>query len=183
MHPDQERALRRLQEELARPLEPLDWLFEFLALAGVLAAAWLAAANWAQLPDRFPVHFDLTGKPDRFGRPAELLELIGVQLALYAVLTAVLFIMPRLPARWVNAPMATEHNAPRLARILRLNLRGLKVVLTWLFTYIAWRSILVARGEAAGLGGGFIAAVLVVSEVHVIVLLWMMLRAGADSRR
>lgn len=182
MRADQDRAIRRLQQEMARPLGPLEWLLELLAVAGILAAAWFAAANWARLPDRFPVHFDVTGRPDRFGAPGELLVLIGVQVLLYALLTVIIILLPHAPTIRLNVPTATEDDAPRLARVLRWNLRGIKAFLAWLFAYVTWRSILVARGAATGLGEGFVAAVLLLTGAHVIVFLGLLARTGAGSR-
>lgn len=182
MRRDPDPALRHLQQALRRPLDGLEWALEAAALAGWLAAAWLVAAHWGELPERFPTHFDLAGRPDGFGPPSVLVELLAVQGSIYALLTGVLVVVPRLPTRFLSVPTrVTEANAPWLARVLRWNLRGLKVFTTWMLTYVAWRSILVARGAAEGLGGGFVAAVILISHLHVLVLLALLVIGG--SRR
>jgi len=53
----------------------------------------LAAVSWGSLPDRLPVHFDLSGHVDGWGtKPAALLVLPLVALALYGVFR----VLPRL---------------------------------------------------------------------------------------
>ena len=112
-------------------------------------AAWIALASlWAitlyhynSLPGTIPTHYDLSGKPDRYGKKAMLLllPLIGT------VLFAILGLLNRYP-RFFNYPgKLTEANAARLLRILRLG-----ILLT--FLTITWGTIIAATGQAEGPG-------------------------------
>jgi uncharacterized membrane protein len=116
----------------------------------LLAALWvLAAVAWRSAPDSLPVHWGISGQPDRWGGKAEgLLLLPAVALGAYLILT----FLPRVdPGR---ANYATFAGAYQLVRwIVLLVLGGIHVAI-----------VLVARGHAVdmsvivplGLGAMFV---------------------------
>lgn len=74
----------------------LTWKSEGLSLAMLAAMLILAALAWTSAPDRIPVHWGLSGQPDRFGGRfegllAEPLVAIGVYL--------LLILLPRIDPR------------------------------------------------------------------------------------
>lgn len=140
--------LARLQQELARPLSRWELVLEGLALAGLLATLAIAAIHWGALPDRIPIHFGLSGRPDGYGDRAALWFLVFMQVALYFGLTGVF----HLPPEAFNFPASlTEENAPRLARSLRFIIRSAKALVMGTFAHWVWMTVAVARGRAAGL--------------------------------
>ncbi|HEY8416372.1 MAG TPA: DUF1648 domain-containing protein [Thermaerobacter sp.] len=165
---------RLFQAAWRRAPDTLEMALELVALAGLGVSAGLAAYYGPRLSGRVPVHFDLAGRPDRFGGAGALWEGVVVSLFLYGLLTAV----PRLPVRWLNVPVqVTERNAARVARAMRYGLGVLKIFLVWTFTYITWRSIAVARGAATGLGAWFIPGLVAGGDLLLVLFIWLMWRA------
>ncbi|HEY8414195.1 MAG TPA: hypothetical protein VIK99_00330 [Thermaerobacter sp.] len=168
-------GMRRFQEALRRPLTAGEIILEFVALVGLGLNAGLAAYYGPRLAGRIPEHFDPSGRPDGFGGAGILWEGLLVSLLLYGLLTLV----PRLPAHWLNLPgRITVENAARVAGTVRLSLRVLKIFLVWMFTYVAWRSIAVARGVAAGLGPWFFVVAIVVGDLLLVVCIGLIGRAA-----
>lgn len=113
---------------------------EAAALLG-LAACALPLVGYAELPDRLPGHFGLSGRPDAWGDHSLLLFLPGLALFQYALLTVV--------ALGVGA---AAEGPTRLARRM---VAMIKAQVVWLIAFLEWRIPQVARGEAEGLGRGF----------------------------
>ncbi|MFI5372562.1 MAG: SdpI family protein [Candidatus Eisenbacteria bacterium] len=117
----------------------VSWRTEWphwVLLAGMFA---LAAANWSSAPDRIPVHWGLSGQPDRWGGRFEGLVLLPlIALAVYALLRW----LPRIDPGRANYPaFAGAYATIRLAvlvviaavyAIILLAMRGHAVeVATW----------------------------------------------------
>jgi uncharacterized membrane protein len=74
----------------------VTWKSEALSLAMLATMFVLAAATWSGAPDRIPVHWGLSGQPDRYGGKLEgLLGLPLLALGLYALL----LVLPRIDPR------------------------------------------------------------------------------------
>jgi uncharacterized membrane protein len=74
----------------------ISWRSEAASLVMLAAMFAMAAATWSGAPERIPVHWDLSGQPDRFGGKLEgLLGLPLVALGIYALLLALPRIDPR----------------------------------------------------------------------------------------
>jgi hypothetical protein len=136
--------------------------------AGVVAAALATlacVALWclarAKLPERIPAHFDLAGRPDRFGdRDGTIALMVAFSVAISALLIGLAFFVRRAIVRW---PAIV--NLPRKERILALPpeervaaVEPLAAALAWiavpaqaLFVYILLGTYRVATGEAATL--------------------------------
>lgn len=89
----------------------------------VYVAAWIACA--VALPERVPMHFTASGRPDRWADRADALvafAVLGVVIAaLFWVLDAV---TDRLPSSWINTPhrdwwLATPEREARLRALSR----------------------------------------------------------------
>lgn len=80
-----------------QPFPAWSWRREAAPLAVLAAQVALAAASWIRAPDRLPVHFDLAGRPHRYGGKVEAILLVPlVAVGLYALLT---FLPRRDPSR------------------------------------------------------------------------------------
>lgn len=171
-------AVGRFQEALRASLTAGEIILELIALAGLGVNAGLAAYFGPRVAGRVPVHFDLSGRPDRFGGPGTLWEGVLVSFLLYGLLTVV----PRLPARWLNVPVQiTARNAARVAGTMRFTLRVLKIFLVWMFTYITWQSIAVARGAARGLDAWFFIVTIAGGDLLLALCIWLMWRAESAT--
>ncbi len=71
------------------------------------------AAVWNRLPERVPMHYNLSGEPDRFGNKSELLLLLAimvvVNIGVYLLLVNLTRIDPKKKYR--------EENRPRMRRL------------------------------------------------------------------
>lgn len=75
------------------------WKTELPQLTLILAMLVLAAASWSSAPGKIPVHWDLSGQPDRYGGKFEgLLLLPLVALGVYLLL----LLLPRVDPRRAN---------------------------------------------------------------------------------
>lgn len=173
MNCDGQRTLQRLHEELRRPLTGWEWLLEAVALGGLATALGIVAASWRTLPARIPTHFLFTGRdPDYRGDPLELLFFLGIQVAVYALLTGSL----RLPPELLNHPHPmTEEAIPRWAAAIRFVLRGTKAFLMCLQAHQVWLATAVARGHAVG-SGRWVEPSLVALPVLLITVMWLAAR-------
>lgn len=70
-----------------RKLSPLQLVLEVAAAAGLIAHAVLLARAWMTLSDTIPVHFGISGQPDKWEPKGELLVLPALSLLVYAGLT------------------------------------------------------------------------------------------------
>ncbi|HSN89011.1 MAG TPA: DUF1648 domain-containing protein [Thermoanaerobaculia bacterium] len=132
---------------LSIPRSAGEVLLEVAAAAGLALMIGGLAAFWGSIPERVPVHFGVTGTPDRWGSKGEMLILLAVTLALYTGLTFI----SRIPHHFNYPWQITEANARELYRLSRLLLTGLKAIVVWMFTSLLWGSVEVALGRSDGL--------------------------------
>lgn len=77
----------------------VTWRGEALNLVLMATMFIISAASWSSAPDRIPVHWDITGQPDRFGGKFEGLFLLPLMTAgIYLML----LYLPRLDPKRVN---------------------------------------------------------------------------------
>lgn len=139
-------------------------VIEYLALLGVFVCL-LQLAEYADLPDQVPRHFNHVGVADGWGHKSVLFLLPILGVFQYGLLTVLGFAVSR------------EVQGRNPALLLAL----LKLEIVWLFAYIEWRTILVAREMAEGLGILFLPILLTVVLGTV---LWQVLhlrRAAPDD--
>lgn len=137
---------------------PAMWVTAAVTFAVWLGHAVLARLVASRLPERFPVHFNFAGEPDRWASRGDaewyLTVVIGGVLALG--LTAFGLVFHRVPLRFVNLPgkqrllaLALERRLPvlRVAAWL-LVLLGLLVATTFASTqYLMYRTAVTGRVE------------------------------------
>jgi immunity protein, SdpI family len=115
----------------------ITWRTEWPLWLLLVAMFTVAALNWRVVPDQMPVHWGLSGQPDRWGGRFEgllLLPLVGV--AVYLVLLAA----PRIdPGRANYASFAEAYGAVRL--VVLVAMLAIQVMM-----------VLAARGRAVDMG-------------------------------
>ena len=158
---------------LPAPWTPLDIALEACAAAGLLAQlAWMLP-RLPHLPDKVPVHFDFSGRPNRWGSRSELAVLPVVALVMYTLLT----VIARLP-HLANYPIKiTPENAAHQYRMTTVMLSVLKVEIMWLLTFVGAKIIRIAEGTARTLGAASTLAM--VSLVILTPTVWLVLTLAA----
>lgn len=115
----------------------LRWVFEALSLAALLAALVWLKMQLDDIPERIPVHFGITGKPDRWGGRWHLALYVAFLLAVYIGMS-IAGGTPDLFAGQIQT-QATE----------RFILSYVKCGVVLMFFYVFWITIRVARGQAS----------------------------------
>jgi len=129
---------------------------ELIAVFGVLSAIFVVVFNYRDLPQRIPTHFGLTGVADGWGGKSSLWALVGVTCFLYAVLSLVRFLPPKL----MNVPVTEEHRAAAIPISLEM-VGWVKAEITCMLAYIVWSAVAVVQGHSQGLGVWFLPVTLV----------------------
>jgi uncharacterized membrane protein len=111
-----------------------NWLT--IALFVLLTIVSIAGAIW--LPNPTAIHYNLSGKPDRWGSPATLLILPGITFVLLGILWAV----PNAHPDFMNFPgPRTPENVTRQVGNTRLLLASMRAFLTGLFLIFQLNSV------------------------------------------
>lgn len=136
------------------------WL-ELVLIAFVIFSFWYPAANYAALPDRIPTHFGFSGLPDAWGTKSLANYYLSSLASAFTYLSMTGFVLWAAavsePKKLINlSQKQLEEMSPERAEgIRRVVIRGifvLKGATVGMLAYIPYRSILVAMGEAKGLG-------------------------------
>lgn len=131
------------------PQNPLEIVLEFASLAGLMLGWAVLIRNWASIPDIAPIHFDITGKPDRVARRRWLFIVPVVALLLYMGIGLVRMMDPQS----MNYPVRiTPENAERQFAIGRSVMTSLRVVILLFLAYLSLNMVRVATGKKPGLG-------------------------------
>ena len=141
----------------------LDWLCEAIAIAALAGMIGLIAIQWANLPDRMPTHFGVSGQPDEFGSKNTLWVLALVNVGAYVVMT-----LASRYQRLINLPFRVDRDGPEVRQVLRTMTIVLKAGMMVLLGYIAWAMVNTGLGRADGLGPGFLPVFLAVTFLPLI---------------
>jgi uncharacterized membrane protein len=128
---------------------------------------------WATLPAQVPVHFGITGQPDKWESKNEIWVLPALSLLFYVGLTVLSRYAPKFNYLWEITPS----NAERQYHLARVVVTALKAETIILLAVISWQSIRVALNQASDLGI-LIPAILVISSLTIATYLWLALRAS-----
>ena len=160
-------------ETRSRKVSPLKVLFESAAIAGLVTHLGVAFHSWRTLPNIIPVHFGITGQPDKWESKGELWVLPALGLVIYVGLT----ILGRYAHKFNYPWEITPANAERQFQMARVVVSAVKALTMWLFAIITWQTVRVAMNQASGLGF-LIPAVIIVSTFTIVVYLWLGSRAS-----
>lgn len=119
----------------------------------LMTGIWaLTITNYSNLSETIPIHYNLAGQADGFGRKATILTLPLIATVLFVALT----ILNKSP-RIFNYPTAiTQDNALRQYTKATRLIRYLKFIIVFVFGLITFKTIQNANGEANGLGVWFL---------------------------
>jgi len=123
---------------------------EAIALAALALLCWItgrALYGSQPLPNRIPIHFDLSGQPNGWGPPSTLLLLPAVALALYLLITLV----SQFPSAFNYPVPVTAENRPRLQALALTMIAWIKAEMLCLFTCIQASIVEAARRTRWGL--------------------------------
>lgn len=149
---------------------------DIMLLVGLLVfAVW----TYGSLPDRYPIHFGVTGHPDRWANGDSLEWFVGpiIAVLLNGVLVAVTLFMPRIPPAYINVPHKTlflSLTPNQQQQILRSS-AGLILCVT-LFANLTFFSVqvmvlMIAQGRLAA--PNFLCPVSTMLLLAAIVTLWL----------
>jgi uncharacterized membrane protein len=118
------------------PATPPGRILEWVA-AGILLAMCVGAfIGCRSLPERIPIHFDLSGRPDGWGSRASVLFLPMVGVFVYVLMSVVVRIRPcywNIPARVTPENAARVYGASmRLMQVVKVEAMALIGLITWL---------------------------------------------------
>lgn len=131
-----------------------EWILEAIGVAGIVAAFALIVANWAQLPERIPIHFTVDGEANGWGSRATLVMVPCVMTFVYAGLTALV----RVP-HFFNYPWPiTEENAERQYRSARMLMFVIKAIIAAIAAYATWEIVTNAHSSTHEFNVVYIAA-------------------------
>lgn len=134
------------------PLRTVDWILEGVALLMLTFTIIFIFNSYSGLPDKIPTHFNSKGVPDAFGGKSTIWIVMGFNIFVYGLLS----VASRMPHRFNYLIEITEQNAERQYQIALDVMRGLKIITMFVFCFIVIRKVMIAEGEAIGLGNLFL---------------------------
>jgi uncharacterized membrane protein len=127
------------------------WILETIGLLGIILTVTYVLLNYCDLPDTIPIHYNLTGQPDGFGRKSILFVLPSITMVIYLILTIGL----RFPHLFNYPFEITGENAERQYKNITVMVRILKALIAVIFLYLTYATIQNGLGEINGLGPWF----------------------------
>jgi uncharacterized membrane protein len=85
-------------------------IYDLLNALFLALTTYTVLSRYASLPDRVPVHFGISGTPDRWGSKSELFVLVALVWGLTILFYAIALAMPRLARnpQYLNIPRKEE---------------------------------------------------------------------------
>ncbi|MFH2010977.1 MAG: DUF1648 domain-containing protein [bacterium] len=160
----------------------------FANVAAVIGSFAYAAITAAQLPGRYPVHFNAAGQPDRWATAGSVewyvVPIIAAVMA--ATMAPLALLLPRIPMELMNLP--------RKEQFLRLGRERQTPILQYLVRFLLWVSLgdtllclsiqwMMFRAAQAGSLGGNWWPIVVVGIGYVALLTWGSIRIYQLVRR
>ena len=121
-------------------------------MAFIFAVWGLTIANYNNLPNIIPTHYNGTGKADGFGEKCMILTLPLVATFLFVGLT----ILNKFPHIFNNPTNITEENALKQYTNATRLIRFLKLMVVIIFGLIAYQTIRHLNNETDGPGNWFL---------------------------
>jgi uncharacterized membrane protein len=126
------------------------------------------------LPDRVPTHFNFAGQPDGWGKPSVLPLMLIVTVVSYLLMT----LLARFPSIFNYPVEVTAENRPRLESLALDLIVWLKMEMVWLFAWIQWSIVEVARQCHGSFSPSLLPVFLVTLIVTLAWFITAMFRAG-----
>jgi uncharacterized membrane protein len=132
------------------PLQPIDYVLEALGFLSLILMVGLSVYHYNDLPASIPTHFGVDGQPDKTGSKTTIWFLPVLGLVIFGFMTFI----NRIPHHFNYMVNITPENAERQYTMASRLLRFMKMFIMIIFTFITWRTILIAGGAHEGLGSG-----------------------------
>jgi len=133
-------------------LNRTDKIVEVIGWILVIGIWILTLANYFELPDIIPIHFNGAGEADGFGKKANILFLPIISTLLFIGLT----LLNKYPHVFNYPNEITEENALSQYMNATRMLRYLKLIILIIFGTIVFMTIQNVNGNADGLGTWFL---------------------------
>lgn len=138
------------------PWTPTDRVVNVLGLLFLIAQIVMPLAVWADLPDRVPGHFGISGEVDRWtGRWS-----IWLLPVISGLMWGGILFLSRFPHVFNYPWVITNENAKDLYRLSRSMMFWINAEMTLLFAAIQWVVLRTALGHSDGLSPLFVPVVL-----------------------
>ena len=145
-------------------LTKADKTFEIIGWFSVVAIWSLIIANYNNLPDIIPIHYNGYGEVDRFGGKKGILILPLSATILFAGLT----ILNKFPHIFNYTTSITKENALRQYTNATKLIRYTKLIIVVIFGLIAFKTIQIATGQVNALGTWFLPFAIVIIFIPLI---------------
>lgn len=118
-------------------------ILDAIAFVGLVISLAIAVSNWSSLPDTIPIHFGITGQADGWGNKLFFWVFPLLNLAIVIGFT----VMRRYPQTFNYPVRITPQNAEVQYEIAINLLNWFKAEFAWLFVWLEWQIINVAKGS------------------------------------
>ncbi|UOQ95027.1 DUF1648 domain-containing protein [Halobacillus shinanisalinarum] len=136
------------QPRINLPTSSFEKFSTLLSFLAILAAFIYLFIVWNRIPDTIPVHFNVSGEPDRYGGKWSVVALPVISLSIWVTFT----ILEKYPHVYNYTIHVNENNAEVQYKNAVLMLSSLKLVIALTFAYLTWASIQIGLGYQQSLG-------------------------------
>lgn len=130
---------------------------EVVSIILIAVNIYVLIKYYNMLPYTIPKHFNGAGVPDAFGNKGGILFLPILVLVMYILFT----VLSKFPQVYNYPVEINEENAEFQYKAARTMMIAIKAEIAGCFTYVEFRTVMVALGKAKGLGIGFLPVFLV----------------------
>jgi len=129
----------------------LSWKEKILILISTLyvIAMWVYLyIAWSNLPSIIPIHFGISGAPDRFGNKSS----VFLQPIIASIMHILLAVLSKMPHCFNYPVKVTEKNGEALYKIGKELILLLDMEISLMFLILLWEDIQSSIGNMSGLG-------------------------------
>lgn len=116
-----------------------DVAINVLCLVMIIGIAIYLILNWANIPEKVPMHYNFAGKVDRFGNKSEIIILPIITVIMFSFMS----VIEHFPQLWNTGVKVTDKNKEYVYRILKNMITTIKLIAVCVFTYLTMQTTLV----------------------------------------
>lgn len=116
-----------------------DVAINVLCLVMIIGIAIYLILNWANIPEKVPMHYNFAGKVDRFGNKSEIIILPIITVIMFSFMS----VIEHFPQLWNTGVKVTDKNKEYVYRILKNMITTIKLIVVCVFTYLTMQTTLV----------------------------------------
>lgn len=105
----------------------------------IIGIAIYLILNWANIPEKVPMHYNFAGKVDRFGNKSEIIILPIITVIMFSFMS----VIEHFPQLWNTGVKVTDKNKEYVYRILKNMITTIKLIAVCVFTYLTMQTTLV----------------------------------------